>query len=247
MLFLPSAFIFILGTIFGSFANVLIDRLPFEKSIGGRSKCEKCHHTLSGFELIPLLSYVVQRGRCRHCSSVIPPRLLFVELLNGLVWVLLFYLFGFSDILLFPIFTLLICMSLTDLENLTLPFSLVGLLIILSLTRFFILNMAIQTIYGGLISLGLFSLIYLLTKKRGIGFADLPFVFALSLLLEWPDFILMLWIAFVSGALVGIILLRFKRQGMKDRIPFGPFLVLGTVLTFFYSQIIWRYLLNLVG
>jgi leader peptidase (prepilin peptidase) / N-methyltransferase len=258
--------IFIFGTDIGSFLNVLIDRLPINKSPWqGRSKCDYCKKTLSPIDLIPIISFLFLKGKCRYCHKKLSVQYPFIECLTGSMFVLVFiYILHFFNIQtipstdLFPIFTylsLLIIFSsflvifVADIKFQIIPDELIVSSLIGTLMLLFIQSRFSQiSISGHLFSAlgagGLFLAIYLLTKGRGMGFGDVKLVPVLGLFLGFPKIIVGIYSAFLTGAIISLILLLFKKKKLKSKIAFGPFLLSGTIIAFFYGGQIWDFLLK---
>lgn len=171
----------IVGTVFGSFLGVVIDRLPHGKSIiWGRSHCDTCKRSLRWFELIPIFSFVIQRGRCLMCRSKLSWRYPVYELVTGILFAGLWYLVGPSLLLFFS--TVIICCSLfvifvIDLDHMIIPDVLIVTTSIGALSYHLLYNQSIiqfiqNNIVTGVISYILFYLLWAGTKRKGIGFGD---------------------------------------------------------------------------
>jgi prepilin signal peptidase PulO-like enzyme (type II secretory pathway) len=238
---------FIVGSTFGSFLNVLIDRLstgrPFVK---GRSYCEHCKKTLKSRDLIPLISYLLLRGKCRFCKAKIPPRLFVVELIVGLLFVGIALQVMSTSLLLLPAVLLTIILLsfigifFADIVYGIIPDMLVFISIIASTLFVFVSKQPIQNhLFAGLGSLVFFFLLFAITRGRGMGFGDVKLSFVLGLLLGFPMIIVALYIAFLTGAAISIILVIWRKiRFFGGTIPFGPFLIGGTVITLFFGKII---------
>jgi len=246
---------FILGLFIGSFLNVLSDRLPRQESvIKGRSYCEKCKKTLEWYDLIPLLSFILLKGKCRYCKANLSFYYPFAELITGILFTLTaFFVFNGSQLLIFNfqsllslIYYLLIVSSLivvffTDLKYGVIP----GIIIFFATLISFIylmLNPQLPILPHLLsaVGAGLFFLaLYIGTKKRGMGFGDVEVAFLMGLTLGFPDIVVSLYIAFLVGAIIGVIFIFLKKKKISGAtIPFGPFLVLGTLSAIFWGGII---------
>ncbi len=256
-LLLPGFILFLIGLFFGSFLNVLIDRLPNDESILGRSHCEKCNHTLNWKDLIPLLSFAFLSGRCRYCHTSLSYQYPFLEIFTGIMFAGTF-LFTIYHIpftngqwsmvngqLLSLVYRLIIVSCLIVIFFADLKYKIIPdeILLVLGATIFVWLifmspSQIIVHLFAGLVSFLFFLSIYLLTKGRGMGFGDVKFAFVIGLLLGFPGTLLALYIAFLTGGLVGIILILWKKKRMKSEVAFGPFLVIGTFLSFFFSPVL---------
>ncbi|MDP3954932.1 MAG: prepilin peptidase [bacterium] len=249
--------IFVLGLCIGSFLNVLIYRLPLSLSLGGRSFCPKCKKKISWYDNIPLVSFILLRGKCRHCHSPISWQYPMVELLTGILvlGVSLRVLGGIRDVggiggwieLVYLLFLVsaLIVIFFVDLKHEIIPDSLVYPTIVLTVV-FLIFNQqsAINNqqlpLTNNLITSfvsGLFFLaLYLVTRGRGMGFGDVKFAFLMGLVLGFPNILLALYGAFLTGAILGVILILIRRKRFGMHIPFGPFLAFWTLIALFWGK-----------
>ena len=245
---MPEIIIFVLGLAVGSFLNVLIDRLPKDKSIiKGRSYCDHCKKPLRWYDLIPLLSFLILKGKCRNCHFSISFYYPMVELVTGVVFVLTFdHLRGGSlDIvaLAYYLFILssLIVIFFTDLKYGIIPDKIVYPAI-LTVSIYTIFNFQFSIFNYFLSALGaflFFLILYLVTKGRGMGFGDVKLVFILGLFLGFPKAVVAFYIAFLTGAIFGCILIVWgKKKFFGGTIPFGPYLVLGTFISLFWGEAI---------
>lgn len=238
------AFVFVLGMIVGSFLNVVILRYNTGRSvIKGGSKCFSCGKNLKWHELIPVLSFVIQRGRCRNCKSKISIQYPLVELLTGLIFLATFLVTRYSLLVTgyyLIIFSLLIIIAFYDLRHKIIPnefvyaFDILAFLTLFQLSTF---NLQLSTFLAGMGFFGFFAAIWLLSRGRGMGFGDAKLALGIGWLLGWPKGFYALLVSFWLGALVGIFLIFFykKSYNIKSSIPFGPFLTLGALLAFFIS------------
>ena len=228
------------GLSIGSFLNVLIDRLPRGKNvITGRSVCDYCKKTLRWFELIPLLSWAIQGGRCRRCHKKLSVQYSLIELITGVGFVILSPSYWI-------IFSSLLVIFVADLKYQIIPDSMVvvGIIGVIGVIG------GIREI-GGNVIVGMgaamfFLLLWLVTRGRAMGLGDVKFAFLMGLLLGFPGVVVACYLAFLTGAGVGVILILRGKKGLKSKIAFGPFLILGTCISLIWgSQIIewWRRLL----
>lgn len=247
--------LFIYGTAIGSFLNVLIDRLPNEESIMGRSHCDHCKKKLNGFDLFPILSFVFIGGKCRYCKKKLSYFYPFVELHTGIAFVLTWIYFPVAGngITSFPvdiitkiigmgIISTLIVIIFADLKYKIIPDSMQIVFFIFAL----LLHIAngtsasafINYILSGLAVMTPILFLFLITNGRGMGFGDVKLSFIFGFLLGLKGGLLVLYISFLTGGIIGAVLLISQRKGMKSTIAFGPYLVLGIlVMLFFGSQI----------
>lgn len=280
---MPTAiYLFLIGLCVGSFLNVVIFRYFPEdgffcnlKRCNGRSKCMSCEKTLKWYELIPVVSFFAQVGRCRSCGSKISWQYPLVELAGGLAFLSPIYfsahnsLFTVLDssflifntlwIAIFSIFILIWAIDykfyiIPDELNIFLAVS--GILLIAEnnfiknfsefgqgsfLGSFSMLfgfrdNIWMNHLLGAIIAVLMIGLIILITRGKGMGIGDLKLAGALGLIFGWPDTIFVLIFSFIIGSIYGIYLLVRRVKGFKDSVPFGPFLVLGSVTLIFFGQ-----------
>jgi len=230
-------FVFIFGTAVGSFLNCLIYRLSKNLSpIGGRSFCPKCNHTLSWQDNIPLLSFILLRGRCRYCLSPISWQYPLVELGTGILSIASLQLSVFrGDSFLSTAYCLLIAYALlaifvSDLRYGTIPdkivYPTIGLAIFYSIINHQL--SIINYLFSGLGAAGLFLALVALTRGKGMGMGDVKLVALMGLVLGWPKILVALYLAFLTGAIVGVILILLGKKRFGEHIPFGPFLTTAT-------------------
>lgn len=239
--------VFITGLVIGSFLNVCIYRLPKNQSIiSPPSHCPGCQRRLGVLHLIPVLSYLIQRGKCRYCGVKISPRYLLVELLTGMAFVLFVTVFGFQSQTLHYIvlFCALLTASLIDLDHQIIPdqisLFLVGVGLLLQALHS--TGALIDGVIGGLLGGGLLLVLAVLSKG-GMGGGDVKLITGIGIFLGWKLLLVCLFFSFVMGSLVGLGLILAKNKDMKTAVPFGPFLSAGAMIAIFYGQkIIDQYL-----
>lgn len=235
--------LFLLGIVFGSFTNVLIDRLPRKESfLADRSYCEHCKHQLKWFDLCPLFSYLTLKGKCRYCHAPIPARLFLVEFLTGLSFVIVYLanpLLPISVLLLYFLsIIVLIAIFFIDYYHQIIPDSLLIFLLLITITILVLQNAPIlSNLVTGTVSFLAFFILFALTKGRGIGFGDVKFAFVIGLLLGFPSALIAFYAAFLTGAFISIILIVAKKKKFHgDTIAFGPFLVIGIGIAALFSH-----------
>ncbi len=237
--------VFILGLSVGSFLNVLIDRLPKGRDvIRGRSHCDYCKHSLSWYELIPIASWIIQLGKSRCCGKHLSIQYPFVELVTGGVFVTLYLLF-FSNPLLFISYC---CISIavivlfgTDLKCELLPTPLLLLWLFGAVLRFIALQPSggdLLYVYGipSLCAGLFFFLLWFFSNGRAMGDGDMWLAILIGLVTGYPGIIIALYIAFLTGAAVGVILILGGLKTLKSHIPLGPFLLFGMVVEQLWLQ-----------
>lgn len=251
-------YIFILGLLIGSFLNVLIDRIPKGKSFAkGRSYCDSCKKTLKWYDLIPVFSFIFLQGKCRQCRSPISFYYPIVELVTASLFVFTFNFLSSGGIMnqelrimdlgyYFFLIASLIVIFFTDLKYGIIPDKVLFVAISISILYLFFIHNSLFMIHllSGVGAFLLFLLLYLITKGKGMGFGDVKLVFLMGLFLGFLNTTLALYLAFLTGAVVGLILILWgKRKFFGGKIPFGPFLVLGTFISLFLGEKIIKALL----
>jgi leader peptidase (prepilin peptidase)/N-methyltransferase len=235
--------LFILGAILGSFFNVVIYRVPRGESIiRPPSACPACGTRLRVWDNIPLLGYLALRGRCRYCAAPISPRYVIVEALSGLLPVLLFMRFGATAPfwVFWPLSYVLLVLSFVDLDLRILPdkVTLPGIVIGLAVAPLAGLLGFWESVIGVLVGGGALYLIgilgQLLLKKESMGGGDVKLAAMLGAFLGWQMIVVALFIAFLTGAIVGITVMSMRRDEWDHAIPFGPFIALGAI-----ASILW--------
>ncbi|MBI3618844.1 prepilin peptidase [Candidatus Peregrinibacteria bacterium] len=236
---------FLLGLTFGSFGNVLLCRLPKNRTILGRSACPHCRKKLRAWELIPVVSFLLLRGRCARCSAEISLRYPLVELTSGLLFLAAFLhegAFGFSTILLMFALWLLLLIALCDLDTGLIPDGLnVPLVICAMLFTFFHSGVMLS---GISLALFFFGGQWLLSRGRWIGSGDVILGAGIGALLgSWTAVLVFLFLAYVSGAFAASVFLLTHRKTTADTLVFGPFMAIGAMGALFFGEAFVRLLL----
>lgn len=236
-------YLFILGSAIGSFLNVVIDRLPQGKSLTGRSVCDYCGRKLGIKELIPIYSYFFLKGKTACCNKPISFYYPLVEFISAVSLPLTFWYFSHLG-LIKKIFLSLIVFSaivifFSDLKYMVIPDEVQVFLLIVS--YFYNFNCSgnfllcgsklfISSLFKGvLVALPIASIFYI-TQGRGIGFADVKLALNIGFLYGLKIGLLVLYLAFMLGGFVAILLVLSKKKRLKSKVPFGPFLVISMVL-----------------
>lgn len=246
----------IVGLCMGSFVNALVWRLKKNKNwVNGRSMCTHCKHKLAPRDLIPVISWLSLKGRCRYCRKRIDDSPL-TELLTGLIFAISYaaWPYGFDGegwfrlVIWLIAVTILAAMFLYDLKWMLLPdkltYSLFGLAFVQTVAIFFLRDFDFEVLRLGLISMviggGLFHVLYLGSRGKYIGGGDVKLGYAYGLLLLDPILPwLALTVASVSGSLIAGFLLLTKRAKMNTKLPFGPMLILGVVVVMTWGTRVW--------
>lgn len=289
---------FIFGMVLGSFTKALADRSLIKRSIWGRSYCPGCKSQLKVYDLFPILSYLILKGKCRYCQKSIPLEYFLVEVLTGLLIALLFTQNipnNFLDLTLiqqslvyldtfFKSFIIVVLLSvfITDIktglipDRITYPAALISVvyLFLISVYKIVLFYLALKQSplgpyllppasdyfvrnsiiaasplflgLGSALLIGLFfgGLIYF-TKGRGMGGGDLKLGIFIGLILGFPNSFLAILLAFISGSIVGVVLLVVRKKHFGQTIAFGPFLSLGAILALFWGDKIVDWYLKL--
>ena len=259
------AFIFLLGTIIGSFLNVVIYRFNTGRTIvTGRSICMTCNNKLRWYELIPVFSYLIQGGKCRRCKSIISQQYPIVEVLTGLVFALVAFKFLpilYTSYLAYVIlvtlfvflFSLLIVISVYDLRHKIIPDKLVFFFVLISFFSIFINSSLFGSIFawptladflaGPVLALP-FAFLWYFSKGRLMGLGDGKLVLGLGWMLGMSAGVFSIILSFWLGTIVSVALIifskishdsNFEKLGMKSEVPFAPFLIVSAFLTFVFG------------
>jgi leader peptidase (prepilin peptidase)/N-methyltransferase len=251
------ALIFLFAIAFGSFINVLIYRLPRKISlVSPGSHCPKCNNPIKYYDNIPILSFILLRGKCRNCGARISFRYPLVELLSGVLVVLSFYHFGltitgveaaFLSLIFIPVFFI-------DLDFRIIPdfFTLPG--IVIGLAMSFLPGAFIgwkESVIGLIVGGGVFFLVGLVGefafKKEAMGFGDVKFAAMLGAFLGWKILLLVLITGSFLGSVVGVaIIILSKSKNKSSYVPFGPFLVAAAFMSIYFGNDIINAYLNFV-
>ena len=241
-------FIFILGSIVGSFLNVLILRYNTGRSIVyGRSTCFSCDRELSWQNLIPVFSFLFQGGRCSACQSKISGQYILVELLTAAFFLFMYVKLGLNASFIFYtlIFSLLIIIAVYDFRHKIIPDDFVSLFIVLAFARLGYVYMflspshAISSFLGGTVAASFLGILWLISSGRWMGFGDVKLVLGLGWLLPFCFGITLLIYSFWIGAVMGILINVFFKRVRE--IPFAPFLIAGFVVVFFFDLNLFSY------
>lgn len=240
--------VFVMGLMIGSFLNVCIYRLPREESVVfPPSRCPYCNMRLTVRDLVPVVSYVFLKGKCRSCQGVISKRYPLVELLSGLLS-LFFYYFYQPDLLLFVTAALLgyllLVITFTDLEHRIIPdeVSFVGALAGFIMSFFLATISPLQSLLGIVVGGGSL-LIVAVVSRGGMGGGDVKMMAMVGSFLGWQGALGTIFVGAVLGSVGGLM----GRKGMKDAIPFGPFLAAAALIVLLYGSEMWQWYLRLIG
>ncbi|MBI5561246.1 MAG: prepilin peptidase [Deltaproteobacteria bacterium] len=244
---------FLFGAVVGSFLNVCIYRIPAGLSvIRPGSRCGCCGSAVAFYDNIPILSYIILRGRCRACGVGFSAQYPIVEALAGLLAAALFYVFGLSvELFVYSAFAAaLIVITFIDLERRIIPdvISLPGIPIGFAASFFLaspgVVDSAIGILFGGGLLLGIAMGYYLLTKKEGMGGGDVKLLAMIGAFLGWKGVIVTILLGSGSGAVIGGALMLVAGKKSKYAVPFGPFLSIGALVHLFFGDALISWYIN---
>ena len=241
--------IFLYGIVIGSFLNVCIYRIPLKENIVVvRSHCMSCGHELKWYELIPLFSFMLQRGRCRACGTRLSFQYPFIEGLNGVLYVLIVVINGLNvDSLLYCLLiSALIVLSVIDWRTYEIPIGINIFILALGLIATVIhYNDWLNHVIGFFAVSVFIYLIILLTKGRGMGGGDMKLMAAAGLLLGWKEIILAFFLGCILGSVIHVTRMKIAKA---DRVlAFGPYLSAGIFLTVLFGNSILSWYIGLLG
>ena len=250
--------IFLTGLIVGSFLNCVIYRLYSEESflksrprrktfsfLRGRSFCPNCKHILTWQDLIPVLSFLILKGKCRYCRKPISLQYPLVELATAILFFLIWQTAAFElrGFLFYSLITsFLIIIFVYDLKHYIIPDKVIYPAIVIAflynIYQFSINNqqLTINNFLSALGSAAFFLTIVLISRGKWMGIGDIKLAFLMGLILSFPNILVALFLAFFIGAIVGVALIISGKKTLKSEIPFGPFLISGTFLALFFGQ-----------
>jgi leader peptidase (prepilin peptidase)/N-methyltransferase len=249
-------FTFVFGLCIGSFLNVCIYRLPVSRSISHpRSSCTSCNEPIPFYDNIPVVSYLLLRGRCRFCREPISLRYPVIELLAGLFALITFFRYGFSPeaFIYYAYIATLLVITFIDLDHQIIP----DVITLPGIPVFFVASFALpetrflDALMGVLVgggSLFMVAWIYsLITKKEGMGGGDIKLLAMIGAVIGWQGVLFTIFVSSAVGTLTGMLIMLKSRRGMKLRIPFGPFLAIGGIAYIFFGPQLIRWYFGLLG
>lgn len=229
----------VLGLAVGSFLNLCVDRLPRGQSlISPPSHCATCQRRLGLLDLVPVLSYLLLRGRCRYCGIPLPPRVLIMEVLTGCGFLLFWWWLGPGVKLAVASLygSLLLVIAAIDLEHhLVLNRVLYPALVVAPVTAFVYGLQWGEILLGGAVGFALPLLLYL-AYSGGLGAGDVKLGAFIGIISGFPGILIALFAALVSGGAASALLLLTRKKGRRDPIPFAPFLALGAFVALIWGR-----------
>lgn len=252
-------FVAIIGLCVGSFLNVVIYRVPLGMSVAfPGSHCPKCDYELRWYDNIPVLSYLILKGKCRKCHEPISIRYTLVEIANMVLWLvcaILFWKESPESIILacsaMIVCSVLICIFFIDLEHMlifnrfTITVALMGI-VAMFLDDYTIWDHVIGGASGALLFVGLYFGAILVLKKEGFGWGDVKLVAAAGLLLGWQRLILAMLVASILGSVVLVVIKLINKDENGKEYPFAPFIVVGIMTALLFGTPIINWYLQLI-
>ena len=242
-------FVIILGGLWGSFANVCICRLPMDKGVvSGRSFCPKCKKLITWKDNIPIISFLLLNGKCRNCKKKISTQYLIIELITIIYFLVIYYLFSISiTTLLFIILGLFfIIIFFIDLKHYIIPNVLTFSLMVIGFVKSFDPNLNpifpsfINSLIGGIFGyLIIWSIIYFykqLRNKEGMGLGDAKLISAIGFWFGWISIPFVIFLSSIIALLFVIPSLLKKSKKLSSQIPFGPYIIIGTLIYLIFES-----------
>ena len=246
---------FIFGLCIGSFLNVCIYRLPVSKSIvHPRSMCPICGNFIRFYDNIPVLSYAWLKGKCRNCRTGIPLRYPIIELLSALFALTTIIKYGptLEAVIYFAFIASLLVVTFIDIDHRIIP----DVITLPGIPIFFLAGLALPglTIKDSLIGIlagggSLLLVAYgynLITKKEGMGGGDIKLLAMIGAVIGWQGVLFTIFVSSLIGTLSGIIIMLYTRNNMKLKVPFGPFLAIGSITYIFFGPQLTQWYFNLL-
>jgi prepilin signal peptidase PulO-like enzyme (type II secretory pathway) len=258
--------LFVTGLCMGSFLNVLADRLSNDMPITGRSRCDTCKKQLTWRELIPVVSYFVQGGACKNCKTKLSWYYPFSEFLTGCLYVAVWHFFPVAffreqfpnltnifyegsaysaDVLLvkalvLAIISCFIVIYIADMKYFIIPDEIQVAIAIFSGLLFFVGDIQWvligERVLAALVVMLPMLAVFLVTRGMGMGFGDVKLAANFGLLLGIKFGLVALYWSFMAGTAVGVVLLALRKKGVRSKVPFGPFMLLGAIVTVVYYE-----------
>lgn len=249
-----SVYLFVVGLAFGSFALAMVDRMHSGKDwVKGRSACDSCGHKLGARDLVPVVSWFSQGGKCRYCRKKLSWAYPAAEMVSGVAFVLSYIYFPYDfntlgiTLLVFWLFGLVICAALIifDLRWFLLPSKLVYSLVVVALLHKIVYiigsddsisSLVIKTLGALIVSSGLFYVLHAISHGKWIGDGDVRLGLAIGLLVEGPiEAWLVIFIASLLGIIIALPKIAKKKDVMKMKLPYGPLLIAGLYITYLFG------------
>ena len=242
-------FVLVLGALWGSFANVCIHRLPLEKGVvSGRSFCPKCNKLITWKDNIPIISFLFLRGRCRNCNKKISSQYLLVEAMSVLLFLIIYILYGLSitTLLLLILSLSFLIIFFIDFKHYIIPNVLTFSMMSLGFIKSFLPNLHpmfpnyINSLIGGIFGYGIiWSIIFFykqIRKKEGMGLGDAKLLSAIGFWFGWFSIPFVIFLSSIIALLSVAPRLINKSKKFSSQIPFGPYIILGTLIYLIFES-----------
>ena len=241
-------YLFLVGACIASFINVVIDRLPKGISISkGRSRCDACKTQLKWYDLIPVLSWLFLKGRCRYCGVKIGMRTPLIEIIGGCLALISFHAYQLSlmSVLMFALFMILLAITFIDIDTMTIPDELVIAVAALAILSIFIddLSLIDKVIGFFCVSLPMLGICYI--KDGAFGGGDIKLTAVLGFLLGYKVMLIGIFIAIVLAGIWAIFLLATNNIKLQEHMAFGPFICIGVFISSLYGMTLLMMYLSL--
>ena len=246
----------VIGALWGSFANVCIYRLPLRGGVvKGRSFCPKCKKKIFWYENIPILSYFILGGKCSKCKKKISTQYLIVEAISIISFLIIYYLFGISltTILLIILFLSFLIIFFIDLKHYIIPDVLTFPMMALGFFKSFDPNLSpifpnyINSLLGGIIGYGIIWLLIIfykqIRKKEGMGLGDAKLLAVIGFWFGWISIPFVIFLSSVTALIIVIPDLLKKSKKLTSQIPFGPYIIIATIIFIVFKDIFLNLLL----
>jgi leader peptidase (prepilin peptidase)/N-methyltransferase len=242
---LIALYVAIVGLIVGSYLNVVIYRLPLGLStVYPRSRCPGCGSLIRARDNVPVLSFLLLRGRCRNCGTAISWRYPLVEATTAALYVTCLLRFGLAPqtVVAIVFVSLMLVLALIDYDHMllpdriTLPGIVVGLATQLAAPLVGLVPAVLGALLGAGILLAVWGLWWLVRREEGMGLGDVKMLALAGAFLGWPGVLITLFFGALSGSVVGLALMRRGSVDLRSKLPFGVFLALGGVVALFFGD-----------
>ncbi len=243
-------YVFVFGSCIASFMNVVIYRVPKELNVAkGRSFCPSCNKTLKPYDMIPVLSWIILKGKCRFCGEKISIRYPLVELVGGLLGMFCFFVYGFSFMTLisFSFSMILVSISLIDNDTMIIPDSLVIACLIVSIISIPFTDISWLSRIGGIFIISVPLCLINCIVPDSFGGGDIKLLGACGMMLGTPSMIVAGFIGILIAGIYAIYLMVTHRVERKGHIAFGPYLCFGLFIGLIYGQTLMNWYLSLYG
>lgn len=228
--------VILFGICIGSFVNVVIYRFPLGLDfVRGRSFCPHCHHQLNWQDLIPVFSWILVRGKCRHCKSEISIRYMIIEIMSGILAFICFHQFGISFMMIFSFILsmILLCISVIDIDTMVIYGRFILCCLICSIISLWFDQNFIDKMIGFFIAS--VPMLVLNLFKECFGGGDIKLIAVNGFLLGWKRTLIAMYIAFILGGIYAFCLIIRKKIKINQYIAFGPFLCIGIFVSWLYG------------